>query len=72
MRDTHRRVKEKGWFIMDGEMSYKQGIYLKLIDRFADSGHKLCEITFTKEDKENRSDEVIMNGITRAAKRYNK
>lgn len=57
---------------MNGEMSYKQGIYLKLIDRFADSGHKLCEITFTKEDKENRSDEVIMNGITRAAKRYNK
>lgn len=53
-------------------MSYKQSIYLKLLDRFADSGHKICELTFTKEDKENRSDATILNSINSAIKRYNK
>ena len=53
-------------------MSYKQGVYSKLIDRFADSGYAICELTITKSDKEGRSDDVILNGINRAMKRNNK
>lgn len=57
---------------MNGEMSYKQGVYVKLIDRFADSGYKICEVTLTKSDREGRNDKVIFNGISGAIKRYNK
>ena len=56
---------------MNAEMSYKEGVYLNLINRFVDSGHKICEVTFTKEDKVNRNDNVISNGINRAIKNYN-
>lgn len=57
---------------MNGEMSYKQGKYMSLIDRFADSGHKVCEITFNKGDKNGKSDEVIAQCINQAAKRFNR
>jgi hypothetical protein len=57
---------------MNEVMSYKQGVYTKLIDRFADSGNKICEITFTNEDREGRNDKAIYNGIDQAIKRYNK
>ena len=57
---------------MNGEMSYKQGKYMSLIDRFADSGHKLCEITFNKGDKNGKDDTVIVFCINQAAKRFSK
>ena len=57
---------------MNGEMSYKQGVYLPLIERFADSGYQICEITFGNGDKGDRTDKAIFNGISGAIKRYNK
>lgn len=54
------------------EMSYKQGKYLRLIDRFADTGHKICEVTFGVGDKGAKQDAVIVQCINQAANRYNK
>ena len=57
---------------MNGEMSYKQGKYLNLIDRFANSGHKICEIMFAKGDKCGKEDKVILQCMNQAAKRFSK
>ena len=57
---------------MSGEMKYKQGKYLQLLDRFSDSGYKICEVTFTKEARAGLSDNSIAAGINKAAKRYNR
>lgn len=57
---------------MNGEMSYKQGKYSKLIDRFADSGYKICEVTFEKDDKNGKKDKIILHCINQAAKRFSK
>ena len=57
---------------MNEVMSYKQGKYASLIDRFADSGYKICEITFTKDDKGDKDDGTIVYCINQAAKRFSK
>jgi hypothetical protein len=57
---------------METKMSYKQGIYANLIDRFADSGYKICEVTLTESDRQGRSNTVLLNGINRAMERSNK
>ena len=57
---------------MNGEMSYKQSKYSNLIDRFANSGHKICEITFAKGDKCGKEDKVILQCINQAARRFSK
>lgn len=53
-------------------MKYKQGKYMQLLDRFADSGYKICEVTFTKESRGDLCDNAITTGINKAAKRYNR
>lgn len=57
---------------MNGEMSYKQGKYSKLIDRFADSGYKICEVTFGKDEKGGKEDATIVYCMNQAAKRFSK
>lgn len=57
---------------MNGEMSYKQGKYLSLIDRFSDSGYSICEITFEKGEKGGKEDKTILHCINQAAKRFSK
>lgn len=52
-------------------MKYKPSKYMQLLDRFADSGYKICEITFTKESRCGLCDNAIVTGINKAAKRYN-
>ena len=57
---------------METKMSYKQGIYANLIERFGNSGYKICEVTITEGDRLGRSNTVILNGINRAMERINK
>lgn len=57
---------------METKMSYKQGIYANLIDRFADSAYKICEVTLTESDRQGRSNTVLLNGINRAMECSNK
>ena len=55
---------------MQGEMSYKQTKYQKLIEEFSDSGWNICQVTFDKNNYKLASD--LSGRLTQAARRYGK
>lgn len=57
---------------MNGEMSYKQTIYGSLIERFAESGHAICEVEINDEILLQTQPNNIAARIQSAAKRYGK
>ena len=55
---------------MNEEMSYKQGKYVDLLDRFAESGLAMCEVEINDEGLSNAEVGTISARIHASAKRF--
>ena len=58
--------------IMDNEMSYKQGKYMDLIDRFVNSGLIICEVDINDDELLNVCAVNMSARIKASAKRFGK
>jgi hypothetical protein len=62
--------RRKEFFKMNEEMSYKQGKYVDLLDRFTESGLAMCEVEINDEELLNVEAGTVSARIQASARRF--